>query len=362
LGRWGVWLVTVWTVLLAVSPAVQAESVSASTGSAAPEDNSEATEDIAPVMPTEPTTGYWGIQFENDFLGGGGTDRYYTQGLEISYARKGKVPDWLSSVADRLPTYDAGGRSGIIYSIGQSIFTPADITANPPDPTDRPYAGFLYGTIAYVSSVEFNPNLQHVNVLELMAGIVGPSSLAEELQNTVHPLVHAHLAEGWDYQLNDELGLGATYVHKWRLFEPSINGTEMEVSPHTAVMVGNVYTYLAGGVMFRWGHGLKRDMGPPNIRPGFVGSTYFVPSFDPSWYVFMGYETRMVARNIFLDGNTFVDSPRVTRDILVGDAQFGFAIHRNKWRFAFSNVVRTREFTTQKGLSQFGSLNISYYF
>jgi len=318
-------------------------------------------DDIPAVMPTDTSSGYWGVQLDNDYLGGG-TDRYYTQGLEISYARKGNTPNWLLSLADKLPIYDKSDRSGVAYSIGQKIYTPADITLNPPNPTDRPYAGFLYGTISYVNSVEFNPNLQHVNVIELMAGIIGPSSLAEELQNTIHPLVRAPLAQGWAYQLKDELGLGVSYVHKWRLFESSIAGTELEVSPHTTITVGNVYTYVAGGAMFRWGRGLKLDMGPPNIRPGFVGSTYFVPRFKPNWYFFMGYESRLMARNIFLDGNTFVASPSVTKEILVGDAQIGFAIHLHKMRFAFSNVLRTREFTTQTAPTQYGSLSFSYYY
>ena len=328
---------------------------------AAENSNDMPPDDIPAVMPTEATSGYWGVQLDNDYLGGG-TDRYYTQGLEISYARKGAAPGWLVNLADKLPTYEESDRSGVAYSIGQKIYTPFDISLNPPDPNDRPYAGFLYGTISYVNSIEFNPNLQHVNVIELMAGIIGPSSLAEELQNTIHPMVRAPLAQGWDYQLKDELGLGVSYVHKWRLFEPSIGGTELEVSPHTTVSLGNVYTYVAGGVMFRWGRGLKLDMGPPNIRPGFVGSTYFVPRFEPNWYFFMGFETRLMGRNIFLDGNTFVDSPHVTKELLVGDAQLGFAIHRNKMRFAFSNVVRTREFTTQTAPTQFGSLSFSYYF
>jgi lipid A 3-O-deacylase len=325
------------------------------------DDNDDQSITVPAVMPTDDTTGYWGIQLENDYLGGG-TDKYYTQGIEVSYARKGDVPDWLLKLADKVPTYDISNRSGVAYSIGQKIFTPADIEATTLIPDDRPYAGFLYGTISYINSVEFNPNLQHVNVFELMAGIVGPSSLAEELQDFIHPLVRAPLAQGWQNQLKDELGLGVSYVHKWRLFEPSIAGTELEVSPHTTIALGNVYTYVAGGAMFRWGRGLKLDMGPPNIRPGFVGSTYFVPRFKPNWYFFMGYETRLMGRNIFLDGNTFVDSHRVTKEILVGDMQFGFAIHKNKMRFALSNVVRTREFTTQKSLSQFGSLNFSYYF
>ena len=32
--------------------------------------------------------------------------------------------------------------------LGQSFFTPKDKSRNPPDPTDRPYGGWLYGGVS----------------------------------------------------------------------------------------------------------------------------------------------------------------------------------------------------------------------
>jgi len=313
------------------------------------------------AIPDSNDISYWGIQYENDFLGGK-SDKYYTQGIEISYAKQGGTPDWLIEVADFLPTYEIGNRHGVTYSLGQKVFSPEDITNPNLQSNDRPYAGYLYGAINYINSLEIGPNKQHVNFIELSIGIIGPSALGEEMQNFLHRLIDTHIAEGWQHQLDDELTLGAAYSHKWRHFKRNHGKTQIEISPHTSIVLGNVYTYAATGIMFRWGQGLKRDMGPPNIRPGFIGSTYFVPRFDPNWYFFFGHELRLVGRNIFLDGNTNVDSHQVEREPLVGDLLIGFAFHKNKMRFAISHMIRSKEFTEQDEFAQYGSLNFTYYY
>lgn len=320
-----------------------------------------AQEETPNAVPDREDISYWGIQYENDFLGGK-SDKYYTQGIEISYAKQGDTPDWLVKLADIFPTYETGNRHGVTYTFGQKVFSPENISNPNLQTNDRPYAGYLYGTINYINSLEINTNKQHVNFIELSIGIVGPSALGEEMQNFLHRLVNAQIAEGWEHQLEDEITLGVAYSHKWRHFISSKGKTQTEISPHTSLVLGNAYTYLAAGIMFRWGKGLKRDMGPPNIRPGFIGNTYFVPRFDPNWYLFAGHEIRLIGKNIFLDGNTNINSHRVDSKPLVGDLLFGLAFHKNKIRFAISHMIRSKEFTQQDDVSQYGSLNFTYYF
>ena len=69
-----------------------------------------------------------------------------------------------------------------------------------------------------------------------------------------------------------------------------------------------------------------------------------------------------MARNIFLDGNTFRDSHRVDREPLVADLQFGIAFHVRGIRIALSNIWRSREFEGQAEPVQFGAINISFPF
>jgi hypothetical protein len=73
-----------------------------------------------------------------------------------------------------------------------------------------------------------------------------------------------------------------------------------------------------------------------------------------------GVDARGVARNIFLDGNTFRSSASVDRKPFVWDAQFGAAATWGLHRLGFSVVRRSAEFTTQVKSDKFGQLTYSF--
>jgi lipid A 3-O-deacylase len=72
-----------------------------------------------------------------------------------------------------------GGTIRTRYAHGQNIFTPSKIKLEDPPPDDRPYAGWLYGSIGLIAETG-----QRLDVLDLTLGIVGPASLAEETQRS----------------------------------------------------------------------------------------------------------------------------------------------------------------------------------
>ena len=63
-------------------------------------------------------------------------------------------------------------------------------------------------------------------------------------------------------------------------------------------------------------------------------------------YLFVGAESRWMARNIFLDGNSFRDSPRVGRKTMVYDLTGGLRLRMPgaKLTFSYVYVHRSREF------------------
>jgi len=302
---------------------------------------------------------YWSIQLENDFFAQSG-DRYYTHGTEVSRMVMGEPPQWIESIATFFPAFESDGViSGVSYSIGQKIFTPENTDTTALVVNDRPYAGYLYFTTAVLSRVSRENNMDTGNLIEFTIGIVGPSALGEEVQNGFHDLIDIDTAKGWENQLNNELGIGLSYARFWRNIK-SLGSVDYAITPHVNLALGNVYTYAASGVMFRFGTHLENDLAPPNIRPGFPGLSLFRPVKQSNWYLFAGIEGRAVARNIFLDGNTFNESHSVDKNLLVGDLQFGFVFQTGKMRLSISNMVRTKEFKGQKDNTQFGAINISF--
>ncbi|MCW8827784.1 MAG: lipid A deacylase LpxR family protein [Gammaproteobacteria bacterium] len=311
---------------------------------------------------SDPPETFVSLQMENDFFASSG-DRYYTHGTQLSVLKREEPPEGLSRLAEWVPFYEQGEQLSLVnYTFGQKIFTPDETEGTSVVEDDRPYAGYLYASVAVLSQISSSDQVDYGNMFDITIGIVGPSAMGEQAQTGFHDLVGIDSPEGWDNQLEDELAIGLSYSRFWRLVRPISQGLELGVAPHMTMVVGNAYTYGAGGVMFRLGDGLKRDLNPPNIRPGFPGLAYFRQGAEPSWYLFLGFETRLIARNIFLDGNTFKDSHSVEKENLVGDMQFGLVYLFDRWRLSFSNMLRTKEFTTQENNTHYGAVNITYGF
>jgi hypothetical protein len=277
--------------------------------------------------------------------------------VRVSYATpQGQVPGAIRRALTRTGLFPEGGEWRAIYTAGQSIYTPRDITDPDPDPNDRPYAGWLYGSMGVVAQSGIERTL-----VELSLGVVGPASLAEQTQTFVHEVIGADEPQAWDTQLDNEPALLLAFERAWRLVETEYAGIEFDATPQGKAALGNVFTFAAGGATFRLGHNMPEDYGPPQIRPATAGSAYFRQD-GFGWYAFAGLEARGVAQNIFLDGNTFQDSRSVDRNPFVGDLQFGLVVAWEDVRLAYTHVLRTREFENQDEADLYGGISLSVRF
>ena len=297
---------------------------------------------------------------END-LYATSSDQNYTNGFRATYFDVGaKAPKFASLLAKYVPTFDVNKTTSIYYSFGQNLYTPENITVREPDPKDRPYSAFLYGT-AGLTSVTDN----HIDDLEVTLGIVGPWALGEETQEAVHDLVDARDPSGWDHQLENEPGVILSWQRRWpEAYAQGFGPFYFRLSPYAGASLGNVYTYGAGGISaqltpkrFKW------QSDPLRVRPAMPGNGFFaVPDNQFSWSLFAGVEERAVARNIFLDGNSFESSPSVNKRPFVTDANTGITLTYGRTQIAYTINWRSKEFDGQADPSIFGALSIGYRF
>lgn len=308
-----------------------------------------------PAAAEESYAGTLSFTLENDLFYD--VDRHYTNGVRLIWVpeQQGAAPDWALKLSRLTPWFPAEGEIHHGYAVGQSMFTPGDITLENPPPGERPYAGWLYGTIGL--GVESAGQLDQ---FWMTVGVVGPAAMAEHSQKFFHKAIATNKPRGWETQLHNEPGLVATYQRSWRgLAASTLSGTQWDVTPHVGGALGNVYTYANAGLTVRYGPSLPDDYGPPRIQPGLPGSGDFSRATELGWYLFAGIEARAVARNIFLDGNSFRDSRSVDKKPLVGDLQFGLVLDWQDIRLSYTHVIRTREFTGQDSQDEFGSLTLS---
>ena len=297
---------------------------------------------------------------ENDLFGSG-RDENYTNGVRIGYFDTGTRPSFPVDLLDKyLPTFEANETTSMYYSIGQNLYTPEDITKPAPDPDDRPYAGFLYGSAGFTSITN-----NHIDEAEATVGIVGPAALGKPTQNFVHDLVNTRDPSGWDAQLDNEPALMVSWQRRWpEAYYADLAGLHFRTSPHIGATVGNVYTYAASGVSLQiTPEQYKWQSQPLRVRPAIPGSGFFsVPDNQFAWSLFSGFEGRAVARNIFLDGNTFSDSPSVDKKHFVMDANAGLSLTYGRYQVSYTLNWRSKEFHGQDNSSLFGAMSFGYRF
>lgn len=291
---------------------------------------------------------------ENDIFSN--ADRHYTSGIRLDLVPgTGPTPERVLAAARQIPLFPEEGVVRHGYSLGQSMFTPRDLTLVDPPINDRPYAGWLYGSIGLGAESD-----HQLDQIVLTLGVVGPAAMAEQSQKALHTLIPADEPRGWDSQLKNEPGIVLTYQRSWRAVAvKTLAGEDLDLTPHAGVALGNVFTYANTGFTVRYGSNLPHDYGPPRIQPGLPGSSTFSPANSYTWYLFAGIEGRAVARNIFLDGNTFRSSRSVDKEPFVGDLQFGFVLLWHDYRFSYTHVLRTDEFKSQDENDGFGAISLS---
>lgn len=315
------------------------------------------------------SAGVFSIYFENDYFGG--TDRHYTNGAKFSYL-SGDLDTWgqtgwRRTFVQALPFVNReGGQKNFGFALGQNIYTPQDTDAFNPDPNDRPYAGWTYLEMSFVSKTD-----TIMDTLSFQVGMIGPHSYAGTTQRHVHEWINDSRPNGWKYQLEDEVGVNIVLERNWRMYARSFGRVlGGDIIPHVGMSLGNVQTYANAGGTVRLGINLPSDFGVTLIRPaGTVPAPIddtdprVSPNRDFSFFVFGSVDGRAVARDIFLDGNTWEDSRSVDKENFVADLSYGFGLIAGKWQLTFAQTYRTKEFKTQKEFyNEFGSVSLSRAF
>ena len=311
------------------------------------------------------TRGSFTLLSENDKYFAG-TDRHYTNGFKLLWLGETTLhrsPAFLQAVAKYIPTL-RGIESQQRYKAGlaltQEIFTPTNTDATALLPDDRPYAGWLHASLIAQAQEKDGTLLR---IVELSLGVVGPSALGEAAQNGWHDVIHVPHAQGWANQLHDEPALMLSWERRYRLYTWRWETRPVfDVIGRWRLTLGNVHTHAAGGFRARLGWNLPPDFGADLIRPcgGSMANARSKAGF--SAHAFLSAETRAVARNIFLDGNTWRHSHAVKKLPVMADLSAGLVVAFPRFQLTYTQDYRTKEFRTQVHRDVFGSLALTTFY
>ncbi len=306
------------------------------------------------------------LNVENDMFAWRGDDENYTNGVLLTFHKVGEaLPDFARTLDRLVPMFRTNKATNIYYSLGHNMYTPKDITMRAAQPKERPWAAYLYGS-AGLSTITGN----RIDEIEGSLGVIGPLALGEQVQKNYHKLINSPQPKGWRHQLKNEPALMMSWNRRFparysidmpEMFDHTMTFT---AEPNIGVTAGNVYTFANAGLSFHLTpfEGRFQDA-PIKVRPAMPGTgAFIIPEGLFAWNIFGGVEGRAVARNIFLDGNTFADSPSIDKKPFVYDATIGLATAYGKTRVSYTLVYRSKEFDEQDDPSIFGTVSVGYRF
>ena len=297
--------------------------------------------------------------FENDLFFN--TDNAYTAGLKLSSVYF--VPK-TKNLFEKIPfIYDEKNAHYISMGIAQQTYTPTDKKASKLIVNDRPYAGWTYFEYGVHES-----SGDELDSLIIQLGIIGEYSGAEYIQKNVHSIRGIDTPNGWDNQLNNELGLNLMYQHKWRFVPDTVYGVQSNFIPFVEGNLGNIRTEVKTGMLMRFGWNPIEDFGSSSIDIGGengipIRTNCLCPIYQPWSFTFnLALAGKAVARNIFLDGNSFSESHSIEKEHLVGYTSVGLSVRYHHYALDYILTDFTKQFTAEKSDHKYGSLLFSYVY
>lgn len=258
-------------------------------------------------------------------------DEDYTNGLRLSFDRSEPLHSlaWLTRRA--APCGEMASVSPCAAArveLGQEIYTPlGDSYSNAH--YDRRYAGWLYGSYSgHVVS-----DLQDRS-FTLVAGVVGPQSLAKSVQTGFHALFPwYHHPNGWESQIAFEPGVIVSVGTRYLVRDQTVSTKYVQLIPEWKVSVGNVLSGASAKTSLRAGYNVPAPWRTSSSRARGFGA-----------YALAAAREDLVLHNIFLDGNTFRHNSPVKRVPWVWQYETGIGLRAGVFTAEYRDARRDREY------------------
>jgi hypothetical protein len=258
------------------------------------------------------------FDYANDYFTG--TDRYYTQGLGLTYFDPALRASPLMRVVPSLP--DSEKSFGLL--VRQSGFTPTSLSHNEVLVGDRPFAAYLFLGHEIVSR---DPGKGLTLTAGLDAGVIGQAAAGKWEQVGIHRATGNVLPQGWDNQIRNDLVLD----YRARLQKKFAAARAADLDGYADAVLGTLYT---------------------NAALGLVGRAGRIADGGPRFYFFAGAEQKAVGYDATLQGGLLnrgspytLTTEQIERRVSI--EYIGFVLDRGGWAVGAKRVYLSREFTSE---------------
>lgn len=297
------------------------------------------------------TLGYkneFGFRSDNDAYLAYGQDRYYTNGLFITFRHATDQTRLKSTINKRIWEIEAG----------QKIYNPISGQTTDIEMIDRPFAGYLYAGASMNWLYSSENNLK----LGFQFGTIGPSSLAEDGQVLLHDVIGFYEIKGWDTQVRDEIGVNISADYNHLLHRGTAQKTDFTLTSNARL--GNTFSGAGVGLLFRAGT-INQLFNSAATSSNLYNNSKTEPLNEKELFFYAQPALNFVAYDATMEGGLFRGNKGpVTFDSksLVFSQQVGFMYSQKRWTADFSVVFKSREIKSEAKAHQYGSAALYYRF
>ncbi len=317
--------------------------------------------------------GSWLVGWANDEFFG--SDNQFSNGFFLQkngragtdWRQAGQTPAFGRGLARRLLPERPDLHYRESWTVGQNMQTPDRISMRELILDDVPFVGMLGWTNSHIA---FND--RELSGIQTLIGIVGPASLAEQVQRGAHRISGASTPRGWDNQLDTEPLLNIYAMRKWKIASNSWQDLAFGVDG----ALGNFFTHAQASI--EWRVGRKRPLGfmPRAVPIGRAisydarlrspGQTYFYGSF-----VFQGTALGFALPrdgNLLRNDNPWTENNTLSPRRWLRQAAFGLHLERAAWAahlqmfIANDSFKRIEQSSIEDPRNNFGILSFEWKF
>ncbi len=289
----------------------------------------------------------FGFKTDNDAYLFNTQDRYYTNGLFVSF-RRARDQQKLNERLEKV-TYE--------FSLVHKMYNP--YSGNSPDASrhDRPFAAHLFAD----AKVNFFSTKESVLKTSLNFGLIGPSSLGKETQELLHRVVGFYKIEGWDYQIKNTMAVNAAVQYVKLMYRSNDNIFDLSVDSYANLGTSNTGTGVA--LLFRTGN-LNQLFNSTYHNANVSHNAKTKKLTHKEFYFYLKPQINYVAYNASIQGSLFNDDSEITFDVkpLVFDQTIGLAYSSDRFTVDYHLRFLTKEVKSDAKPHQYGSISLYYRF
>ncbi|WP_294823489.1 lipid A deacylase LpxR family protein [uncultured Flavobacterium sp.] len=287
-----------------------------------------------------------GIISDNDLYSSPINDQYYTNGIEFFYRYLGKRSD--DKVAKKITE----------FRVGQYIYNPQSVRADDINVNDRPFAGYLFAE-AGINTFYANESVFKVS---LQAGVVGPESRAEQVQEGLHKLFGYPAVKGWQHQVTTIPAVQLQAMYSRKILSQRYS-EKIDFHLQGEINAGTIWTSISVGPSARISlRGILVPMHESALH-GAALNTEKHYNNRRDLFLYLNPNVQYMHRDATIEGSPFNNDSPVTFPLIPFrfNADAGIKYQRGHWNFSYSVHYRGKELSNNVITGfYYGSIQLGY--